>query len=303
MSTGKQDNSSHGKSRNPYKNFIAGGIAGAVEATIMYPTEFVKTQLQLQQNQKTVSGVIYKGPVDCVKVIVKERGFLGLYQGVSTLIIGTFAKAAIRFAAFNHYSSMIQKMGVQSSTVNSIGSGLLAGVTESLLAVIPTETIKTKLINDRNTAEPKYRGLVHGVKTIVREEGFIGIYQGVMPTVMRQACNSAIRFTAFQWMQNFWKSQLPNGANGGKVSSAKAFASGAVAGTTSTILTMPIDVIKTRMQGIQSKQYKSMLDCGKQILLKEGVFTFWKGTTPRLSRVVFSSGIVFSVQDFIMRHL
>jgi solute carrier family 25 citrate transporter 1 len=42
-------------------------------------------------------------------------------------------------------------------------AGLGAGMTEAILAVTPTETIKTKLIQDQNLAQPKYRGLVHGL--------------------------------------------------------------------------------------------------------------------------------------------
>lgn len=35
-------------------------------------------------------------------------------------------------------------------------------MTESITVVTPTETIKTQLIHDRNSARPQYRGLVHG---------------------------------------------------------------------------------------------------------------------------------------------
>jgi solute carrier family 25 citrate transporter 1 len=37
-----------GKKTTPGKAVLAGGTAGAIEAVIMFPTEFVKTQLQLQ---------------------------------------------------------------------------------------------------------------------------------------------------------------------------------------------------------------------------------------------------------------
>ena len=37
---------------SPFQSIIAGMIAGAVEASITYPTEFVKTQLQLQGKMK-----------------------------------------------------------------------------------------------------------------------------------------------------------------------------------------------------------------------------------------------------------
>lgn len=40
-----------GMKTSPGKAVLAGGTAGAIEAVIMFPTEFVKTQLQLQNKQ------------------------------------------------------------------------------------------------------------------------------------------------------------------------------------------------------------------------------------------------------------
>lgn len=60
-----------------------------------------------------------------------------------------------------------------------------AGVVESILAVTPTETVKTKLIHDRSLQNPKYRpdsrgrlGLMRGISEIYRLEGFGGLYKG-----------------------------------------------------------------------------------------------------------------------------
>ena len=48
---------------------------------------------------------------------------------------------------------------------------------------------------------------------------------------------------------------------------------------------MPFDNIKTKMQGVDS-QYKGMVDCAKHILVKDGVGAFWRGTSPRLIRLM-----------------
>jgi solute carrier family 25 citrate transporter 1 len=40
----------------------------------------------------------------------------------------------------------------------------------------------------------------------------------------------------------------------------------------------PIDVVKTRMQGIEASRYKNTLDCARQILVNEGPKAFYKGT-------------------------
>jgi hypothetical protein len=64
------------------KNLLAGGLAGAFEASVMYPSEYIKTQLQLASRKSTTSGALqYKGVVDCATQIVKQRGFFALYKG------------------------------------------------------------------------------------------------------------------------------------------------------------------------------------------------------------------------------
>ena len=78
------------------KNLLAGGIAGGVEAVIMYPTEYVKTQLQLQAKGLTPGQALkYTGVVDCALKIARERGPLALYKGVSTLVVGSIPKAGV----------------------------------------------------------------------------------------------------------------------------------------------------------------------------------------------------------------
>ena len=77
------------------KGIIAGGITGGIEICITYPTEYVKTQLQLDEKVGK-----YKGIADCAKQTVKERGIRGLYRGLSVLVYGSIPKSAVRFGSF-----------------------------------------------------------------------------------------------------------------------------------------------------------------------------------------------------------
>lgn len=103
-------------------------------------TEFVKTQMQLQARVKGVNGttVAVLGPIDVARETIRKNGIFGLYRyirrlkseqearrrpwmvlevirmfvalprGLNTLVIGTFFKNAVRFAAFNQFRSMLQ---------------------------------------------------------------------------------------------------------------------------------------------------------------------------------------------------
>jgi solute carrier family 25 (mitochondrial citrate transporter), member 1 len=45
------------------------------------------------------------------------------------------------------------------------------------------------LIDDAKRPQPRYRGLLHGTASIVREEGLRGIYRGLFPVVRRKHTN------------------------------------------------------------------------------------------------------------------
>ena len=74
-------------------NFL-GGITGGIEICITFPTEYVKTQLQL--DEKMGGAKRFNGIGDCVVKTVKGHGVLGLYRGLSVLLYGSIPKSAVR---------------------------------------------------------------------------------------------------------------------------------------------------------------------------------------------------------------
>jgi hypothetical protein len=54
---------------------------------------------------------------------------------------------------------------------------------------------------------------------------------------------------------------------------------------------MPFDNIKTRMQCVGNR-YTGMLECGRDMLEREGVKVFWRATTPRLVRLTVSEASI-----------
>lgn len=287
------------QSKYIWKNLAAGGAAGAFEATVMFPTEFVKTQLQLQAAAVKAGGKAqYSGVFDCAKKTVQTRGFFGLYAGLSTLVVGSIPKAGVRFAAFNFFKEQLQDDKGKLSTGSTLLCGMCAGFSEAILAVTPMETVKTKLIHDQNSVAPKYRGLVHGVTTMVKEEGITAIYKGLAPTMAKQGANQATRFLVFNNLKAFLQ-----GESGQNLHPTVNFACGSVAGAISVYATMPFDVVKTQMQGLEASKYKHSVDCGMTLLKEGGITALWKGTTPRLGRVMFSGGIIFAAYEEIMKVL
>ncbi|KZC07593.1 PREDICTED: putative tricarboxylate transport protein, mitochondrial [Dufourea novaeangliae] len=281
------------------KGIIAGGITGGIEICITYPTEYVKTQLQL--DGKSGAGKQYSGIWDCVTKTVKNHGTLGLYRGLSILVYGSIPKSAVRFGSFETMKELLVDENGKLTTQASFLAGLCAGASEAIFAVTPMETIKVKFINDQRSANPRYKGFLHGVRMIIKEYGFRGVYQGLTPTILKQGSNQAIRFCTMETLNDWYR----GGDKNVDVPKVIVGIFGACAGALSVFGNTPIDVVKTRMQGLEASKYKNSVDCMIQIWKNEGPTAFYKGTVPRLSRVCLDVALTFviykSFMDFFNR--
>lgn len=197
------------------RSIIAGSTAGAVEIAITYPAEFAKTRTQL--NRRLAEG----------KKLPWPRFGPEWYAGCTTLIIGNSLKAGIRFVAYDAYKNMLSNEDGSISGPATVIAGFGAGVTESLLAVTPFESIKTQLIDDRKSPNPRYGGFLHGSRLIAQEKGIRGFFQGFVPTTARQAANSAVRFSSYTSLRQLAQSYV---APGEKLGAISTFGIGGMAG-------------------------------------------------------------------------
>ncbi|XP_019366548.1 PREDICTED: tricarboxylate transport protein, mitochondrial-like [Gavialis gangeticus] len=288
--------SGRAKLTHPGKAILAGGIAGGIEICITFPTEYVKTQLQLDEKANPPR---YRSIGHCVKLTVQDHGVRGLYRGLSSLLYGSIPKSAVRFGVFEVLSNYAKDSSGKLDSKRSLICGLGAGVAEAVAIVCPMETIKVKFIHDQSSLNPKYRGFFHGVREIVREQGLRGTYQGLTATVLKQGSNQAIRFFVMTSFRNWYLGDNTHREMNPLITAAF----GAVAGAASVFGNTPLDVIKTRMQGLEAHKYKSTLDCAYQILKNEGPLAFYKGTVPRLGRVCLDVAIVFVIYEEVVKVL
>nr|CAH7768724.1 unnamed protein product [Callosobruchus chinensis] len=275
------------------KGIVAGGLTGGIDICITYPTEYIKTQLQLDEKGDKKK---YDGIIDCVKKTIKNHGFFGLYRGLSILIYGSIPKFGIRFGAFETFKKQFLAEDGSLPPSRRFLSGMGAGVTEAIIAVTPMETIKVKFINDQRTGNPRYKGLVHGIALIIKEQGIGGIYKGVVPTILKQGSNQGIRFFVMETLKELYK----GGDRDKKIPKYVVGAFGAFAGACSVYGNNPIDVVKTRMQSFEAAKYKGTVDCCLQILKNEGPFAFYKGTVPRLGKVCLDVALTFMIYETFM---
>lgn len=116
-------------------------------------------------------------------------------------------------------------------------------------------------------------------------------------TVLRQGSSMAIRFLCVGALEDLYR----GGDHTKPVPTAFVGAFGAFAGAIGVLLNTPLDVVKTRMQGLEASRYKNTLDCAVTTWREEGPLAFYKGTIPRLVRVGMSVGIQFALYGSFYR--
>jgi solute carrier family 25 citrate transporter 1 len=198
-------------------------------------------------------------------------------------------KAGVRFFFYDKIKQTLSApaLGIP-SFVQGILAGIAAGAAESVLAVTPSERIKTVLIDDAR-GECQSRRLNGGgqaIRVLLAEQGIRGLYKGLVPTTVKQSATSAVRMGSYNTLKDLRR------AYNIKENGITTFLMGSIAGTVTVYTTQPFDSVKTRAQGLGSMGVSAAL---KGILADYGVKGLWRGSTMPLGRLLLSGGIVFSV--------
>ncbi|KAH3900153.1 probable Tricarboxylate transport protein [Saccharomycodes ludwigii] len=293
------------KKTEPWKSFVAGSAAGAMEAMITYPFEFAKTRLQLMDS--TTSSTVSRNPLVLIYRTAKVQGLSSVYTGCPAFIVGNTVKAGVRFLGYDTIKNLLKdpKTG-ELSGPRGVIAGLGAGLLESIVAVTPSEAIKIGLIDDKNRGPGKSKyhyngksGLVNVIQ-LCKDEGVSGIYRGLIPVALRQASNQAVRMGCYNKIKTLVQ-DYTNTPKDKPLNSGLTFLVGSLSGMITVYATMPIDTVKTRMQSLNANlKYSGTLNCFVKVFKDEGILAFWKGATPRLGRLVLSGGIVFTIYEKIM---
>ena len=81
---------------------------------------------------------------------------------------------------------------------------------------------------------------------------------------------------------------------------------GGLAGVVTWIITYPIDIIKSQLQadGAEGKRnYKGIIDCGRQIYNSEGILGFKKGLGVTLLRAFPVNAVTFTTVMVILNYM
>ncbi|KAL7104522.1 hypothetical protein ACP275_08G250700 [Erythranthe tilingii] len=260
--------------RTLFEGVIAGGTAGVVVETALYPIDTIKTRLQAARGGG--------------KILLK-----GLYSGLAGNLVGVLPASAVFVGVYEPAKQkLLRALPENLSAVAHLTAGALGGLAASCIRV-PTEVVKQRMQTGQFTSAPD------AVRLIVSKEGFKGLYAGYGSFLLRDLPFDALQFCIYEQLRLGYKMAAKRDLNAPETAIVGAFA-GALTGAVTT----PLDVIKTRLmvQG-SANQYKGIFDCVQTIVREEGSNALLKGIGPRVLWIGIGGSIFFGVLESTKRFL
>ncbi|XP_050438104.1 mitochondrial uncoupling protein Bmcp-like [Adelges cooleyi] len=184
-----------------------------------------------------------------------------------------------------------------------IYGGLASCIAE--LSTFPIDTTKTRLqvqgqFFNGTVSKIKYSGMVDAFIQIYKQEGFLSLYSGISPALLRQSTYGTIKFGTYYTLK-----QTANDYFHATEDIAINFGCAVCAGIISASIANPTDVLKVRLQAVgeANKPKCNIIKCFRDIYVHEGLRGLWKGVAPTSQRAAIIAAVELPVYDYCKHNM
>ncbi|XP_035850448.1 mitochondrial 2-oxodicarboxylate carrier isoform X2 [Sander lucioperca] len=186
---------------------VAGLGAGLTEAVVVNPFEVVKVSLQANRDSFTEQPSSF---AQARRIIKSEGfGFRGLNKGLTSTLgrHGVFNMIYFGFY-FNVKDAIPTSPDPTLEFMRKFAIGLVSGTISSCVN-IPFDVAKSRIQGPQPVpGEIKYRTCFQSMALVYREEGYLALYKGLVPKIMRLGPGGAVMLLVYEyvsgWLQRNW---------------------------------------------------------------------------------------------------
>lgn len=189
-------------------------------------------------------------------------------------------------------------------SVHHFALGAIAGAFGAFM-VYPIDLVKTRMQNQRGArvGQLLYKNSIDCASKVIRNEGFRGLYSGVLPQLVGVAPEKAIKLT----VNDLVRGKFTDAKNGSIPLKYEILAGGS-AGACQVIFTNPLEIVKIRLQ-VQGEALKAAAREGETVTKRSalwivrhlGLIGLYKGASACLLRDVPFSAIYFPTYSHLKR--
>jgi len=258
---------------------LALGTTSLLENLLYHPWWVLKTREQAEVISRSEG--VWRNSYTFARKILQREGIKALYRGFWAGSIGSLPSAYLYLISYHKAKHELSKY---TSPLLQLTAPFIAGIlaeAASLLFFVPIDVI-TQRMQLLNTIG---RNSFTVAKDLIKSEGFLSLYRGTLLTGLKLGIGSGVWWLAYE--QN--KSSISN-LTGRAPSAISGIFAGFIAGILSTVVTNPLDVVKTRIQmqvpDVKGIPYRTAMVGFKDIWKKEG----WRGLNRGLAPKIISQG-------------
>ncbi|XP_030759048.1 mitochondrial 2-oxoglutarate/malate carrier protein-like [Sitophilus oryzae] len=272
------------KKEKPIPNgfkFLFGGSAGMMGTCVVQPLDLLKNRMQMSA---VGSRAERKTSFEVLTGVIKNEGFLTLYNGLSA---GLLRQATYTTTRLGIYTYLLELTTVDNKAPNfafKATMGMFAGICGAFVGT-PAEVALIRMTSDgRLPPEQRrnYNNVIDALIRIMREEGIRTWFKGAVPTMGRaMVVNAAQLATYSQSKQQLLAMKFQDGI-------FLHFMASMISGLMTTIASMPVDIVKTRIQNSKTtdgSKPPGLVQVMGLIIKDEGIFALWKGFLPYYFRL------------------
>lgn len=184
--------------------YAAGAFAGIANTPLSSPIEHIRIRLQTQPHG---ADRLYSGPIDCIRKLSSHNGVLaGLYRGTSVTWLREAQAYGMWFLSFEYLMqndakrNQVERKEIPTWKIAAYGG--LAG--EMLwLSSYPFDIIKSRMQTDGFGDKQVYKSMRHAFAQTWKQDGALGFWKGIGPTLLRAMPVSAGTFATVELVMRF----------------------------------------------------------------------------------------------------
>ncbi|KAJ2944197.1 hypothetical protein O0L34_g18175 [Tuta absoluta] len=299
-----------------YQAAFAGGAAGAFTRAVAQPLDVLKIRFQLQL-EPIDRGSKYSSITQAISTIIKEEGVGALWSGHVPAQLLSISYGVVQFSTFEKLTQLCQKSDPQLYVTQKHWLNFTSGATAATIATVvsfPFDTVRTRLIAEQKSKKV-YKGFVHAFSSMVKYEGPVALFKGLIPTLGQIAPHAGVQFAVYKLFTDnifnqieFFQRPLNLSATVETTLIANLLA-GSIAGLAAKTFIYPFDLVKKRLQiqGFQEHRLgfgrqiycNGIMHCVKLTIVEEGFLALYKGYGPSILKAVLVSALHFAAYEEI----
>lgn len=211
------------------------------------PTHASVTPLDLVKCRRQVNPALYRSNFQGWQQIIKADGIKGIALGWSPTFVGYMFQGAGKYGAyevFKYYYGEKLFPGMNKTVVYLGASATAEFIADVFLC--PFEAIKVRM----QTSDPPFaRTLREGWGKVVSQEGYAGLYKGLVPLWGRQIPYTMVKFATFETAVSEIYRYLgnPKDSYGTLAQTGVSFLGGYIAGIGCAVISHPADVMVSKL--------------------------------------------------------